>query len=267
MHLQPTMNILLYMKGSGSRPSLVMLLAVCLAFTVRTDFAQGGPPMLTDDPGTPGNRRLEINTALTTDKNKIGYEFEAPLVDINYGIGDRVQLKLELAWLVLREHGAKSKTGLSNTLIGIKWRFLDENRHGISMSTYPQLEFNNPTSSVRRGIVDSGANFLLPVELTRKLGPVEANLELGYRFVQHEKDQLLYGLAFGREISERFELMAEIHGEPNRDFSDDNRLINFGARYKINEHHTFLFSAGRSLRRSESGAPTFIMYAGLQFNY
>ncbi|HEU5237969.1 MAG TPA: hypothetical protein VFU37_12615, partial [Pyrinomonadaceae bacterium] len=83
--------------------------------------------------------------------------------------------------------------------------------------------------------------------------------------VQYRKDQLLYGFAVGREVSKRLELMAEIHGEPNRSWREDDRLINFGLRYKLSNHYTLLFSSGRSLRPAESGAPTFLMYVGLQF--
>jgi hypothetical protein len=53
-------------------------------------FAQGGPPLLTDDPGTPGNRKWEINIANTQFFSPGENEIETPLLDINYGLVSRV---------------------------------------------------------------------------------------------------------------------------------------------------------------------------------
>jgi hypothetical protein len=52
--------------------------------------------MRTDDPGTPGNRTWEINIACTQTFSPIEREIETPLLDINYGLGDRIQLKFEI---------------------------------------------------------------------------------------------------------------------------------------------------------------------------
>ena len=66
--------------------------------------AQGGPPMLTDDPGTPGDGHWEINTAVTTEQRPGERSSEPPLLDLNYGIGDRIQLKYEAAWVRMSQH-------------------------------------------------------------------------------------------------------------------------------------------------------------------
>lgn len=57
-------------------------------------------------------------------------------------------------------------SGLSNSLVGVKWRFLDEDKVGFNMSFYPQVEFNNPTGSVNRGLADQGPNRLVPPEVS-----------------------------------------------------------------------------------------------------
>jgi hypothetical protein len=48
--------------------------------------------MLTEDPATPGPGKWEVNIALTYDGADEGDWYESPLVDINYGIGERLQL-------------------------------------------------------------------------------------------------------------------------------------------------------------------------------
>src|SRR5678815_1751491 len=81
---------------------------------------QGGPPMVTDDPGTPGNGHWEINVAATLESRPEERLFQAPLIDANYGLGDRIQLKVEIPWLV-ENASASTVNGLGNALLGIKY--------------------------------------------------------------------------------------------------------------------------------------------------
>lgn len=59
-------------------------------------WAQGGPPFITDDPATPGAGNWEINVGWTGMHRAAGGEYELPNLDMNYGWGDRLQLKYEL---------------------------------------------------------------------------------------------------------------------------------------------------------------------------
>src|SRR5438034_1233779 len=228
---------------------LLFLVAVCVAALPRRVVAQGGPPLLTDDPETPGNRHWEINVAWTLSQKQNERLFAIPLIDINYGLGQHIQLKAEVPWLVLQERRGGTQSGIGSANFGVKWRFLDKNRHGFAMSTYPQLEIRTSASSVRRGLIEQGGELLLPVEISRELGPVTINGELGYQLVQRDKDELLYGLVVGREVNKRFELLGEIHGTAKRNFADNEPIFNVGGRLRMSKHYTLLFSTGKSLRR------------------
>ena len=171
-----------------------------------------GPPLLTDDPDTPGDKNWEINVAFTLDKLQTESTYETPLIDLNYGVGENIQLKYEVPWLIFQEQGIGTKSGMGNSLVGVKWRFLDEDKSGVNMSVYPQFEFNPPTSSARRGLVDEGTNLLLPVEVSKKFGPVLINGELGDTIRQHGVDEWFYGLIFGYQIQENLTFLSEIHG-------------------------------------------------------
>jgi hypothetical protein len=95
--------------------------------------------MITDDPETPGNRQWEINVAGTLERSSGENLWEFPALDLNYGVGDHIQLKLEGAWLVRQGTDSKTQDGAGNALAGVKWRFLDQERNGVSMSIYPQV--------------------------------------------------------------------------------------------------------------------------------
>lgn len=238
-----------------------------LALMAERAHAQGGPPLITEDPGTPGDGRWEINVAFTVEKLRTETLFEAPLLDVNYGLGERIQLKYEIPWVVLDEEGVSTKGGLGNSEIGVKYRFLDEAQHGVSMSLYPQFSFNNPTSSDERGLVDPGTKLVLPLQIARTVGPIEQSLELGYALIEHEEDEWIYGLAAAWPLAERFELVGEVHGVARRDFEEDVLVFNLGGVLELHENVTLLFSAGRSLRESGTTEPELLGYSGLQLNF
>jgi hypothetical protein len=246
---------------------LLFIFAVCVAAPPRPVVAQAGPPLLTDDPDTPGNGHWEINVAWTLSQNRTSRLFGTPLLDINYGLGQRLQLKAEIPWLILNDQQRGTQAGIGSANLGVKWRFLDHGEHGFKMSIYPQLEIRTSASSVRRGLIEQGGELRLPIEMSRELGPITIDAEVGYQFVQREKDELVYGFAVRREINKRLELLAEIHSTAKRDFSENELILNVGGRFQMSKHYTLLFSSGRSLRGAATGQPTLVAYVGWQFNF
>jgi hypothetical protein len=143
--------------GRWKRLFLLVIVLGCPAA-----FAQGGPPYYTNDPGTPGNHNWEINLGympfLYTDQSIT----HTPDVDINFGLGDRIQLTFENAWLRVQAPSGTPKYGLGQDQLGVKWRFYDNEESGFAISVFPQLSVNNPNSSVARGITPRSASLILP---------------------------------------------------------------------------------------------------------
>ena len=101
--------------------------------------AQGGPPFRTDDPETPGNRHWEINFGFIGDRNPGSGAYQVPDFDINYGLGDRLQLKYELPIAIEETRPQPANRNepatrgqvigdLGESLMGIKWRFYEHHR-------------------------------------------------------------------------------------------------------------------------------------------
>jgi len=259
-----------FLKSSTSLKCGILSRAVRTAFFIAVAslaaVAQGGPPMITDDTGTVPKGHWEINTAFTIERTADGRLLGIPLLEINYGLSKNTQLKVEIPWLKLSTNGQRRLTGLGNTNIGVRWRFRDESEHHrVALSIYPQIAFNNPTSSVRRGLVDKGPEFLMPLQWQTQVGKYGINGDVGYRF-KRRTDEMIYGVVFGRQFKERYELLAEFHGtSPISGFSDSENVYNIGSRVKLNQHMTLLASAGSSVRPHHD--PRFIGYAGIQFTY
>lgn len=233
-------------------------------------IAQGGPPLLTDDPGTPGNRNWEINTSSTQFWSNTERELQIPLLDINYGVGERIQLKYQLPYLFQSDYGAPFKGGIGNSLLGVKWRFYEQSSEtGWHISTYPQLEVNNPDDSDGRQIVDRGPRFLLPVEVTKVFGPVEVNFEGGYWFTKQTRNnqsprERILGLAFGHQFNRRFEALSEFYDDVLLGGGDRSVTFDVGGRYEFRKGLLLLFMAGHGLGRVGGQSVWFIGYFGLQ---
>ena len=223
---------------------------------------QGGPPLLTDDTGTPGDGAWELNVAVTMEKTSREDFWEAPILDLNYGIGDRVQLKFEIPWAVLDEDDAETRSGFGNPLIGVKWRFLDQADHGVSVSTYPQIELNALSSSVRHGLAEEDTGLLLPIEIERDFGYVGVGAEVGFTTGEERDDGWVYGLALGKEMTPAFELVGELHGESGVDLDDSQLVYDVGFRWQLGEGEALLFSIGQGLRDRDD--PDLMAYLGLQ---
>ena len=167
--------------------------------------------MLTDDPGTPGSGAWEINFAYMEQRTDEELLRSFPHVDFNYGLGEHIQLKFETGWLFAEAPlGSDVKSGLDDSLFGVKWRFLDQERSGIDMSVYPQLQVENSTGSVSRGIADPGPNLFLPVEISHDFGKTRLVGEVGYQYFRAQENQWVVGVLGSLEVSDTLELLAEV---------------------------------------------------------
>ncbi len=102
-------------------------------------FSAGGPPMVTDRTGTPGNGNWELNIAYKGEYPDVSSRYEAPSMDLNYGLGDTIQLKAETSCIQLTHEDETKDNGIGNAKIGVKWRFYEEDM--LSFSVYPQYSF------------------------------------------------------------------------------------------------------------------------------
>jgi len=228
-------------------------------------IALAGPPILTDDTGTRGPDKWETNVGFTIDKRQAAGRYEAPAFDLNYGIGEHVQLNYSFSWIVLDQKDVATKSGMGNSEVAVKWRFLDEDKHGAAMSTYPRFIFNNPTGSADRGLVDQGTVFRLPVQLEKKIGIINFIGNIGHDFRQ-TNDTWLYGIAAKYAEVKGLEILAEVFGSADNKFKKTENVFNVGFRSDVSENYTVLASIGRSLNDAPD-QPKLLSYVGLQMRF
>ncbi|MGA2695692.1 MAG: hypothetical protein ABSE92_06505 [Terriglobales bacterium] len=243
--------------------SIVLLFLVFLAAIPA--LAQGGPPYYTNDPGTPGNLNWEINVGYIPYLYSNQSVSHVPDLDINFGLGDRIQLTYENAWLRVQNPNSRAEYGLGQSNPGVKWRFYDAGEDGLQVSVFPQLFLNDPNNAVSRGITPATNTFLLPAEITKKVGPFDVDYELGYQFVHGGPDGWLTGLVIGHDFTSRLEGDVELYNTGIFHTAENQPTIDFGGRYKLRPSVILLGMAGRSFEPAGSNQSYFIGYFGVQF--
>jgi hypothetical protein len=228
--------------------------------------AQGGPPMITDDPGTPGNGKWEINLAVIFEHRPNETALDLPAIDWNYGVGEHIQLTLQGGPVLLKRGGHGAIGGLGGTEAAVKWRFLDEEKSGFDLSMFPRVIFNVTQSSVRRGLAEDGTRFQIPFQAAKKIGRFHVDAEFGPRVSTVGRSEWLYGIVGAVEVAKKTTLMAELQGTSRMSFARDVLTANVGLRHEFTETRILIASFGHELRDPDQPL-TFIGYLGVQLLY
>jgi hypothetical protein len=248
--------------------ALTTLAVMCMTVVVigAASFGEGGPPLIGDDPGTPGNGKFEINVAYPYLQTEHTTTMDLGYVDANYGLGDHIELSYQGGVLLGKSAGQGWHGGYDNSLLGLKWRFLDQETNGVDMSIYPQFGFNTTSSLARIGFANSGVGGFMPVEIAKTFGKLELDGEFGYQYQEHDRDQWAGGPIVGYLLNDRIELLGEARFVFDQDFRSNNLILDAGARVNLVEHVQLLFAAGRGLR-NDGDSPHLYLYAGLGFTF
>jgi hypothetical protein len=223
--------------------------------------------MITDDPGTPGPGKFEINLAIAFERRPSEIAFDAPALDINYGVGENIQLTLQTAPVILKRRGQGAIGGLGATEAALKWRFLDEEKFGVDVSMFPRVIFNIVESSIRRGLSEDGTRVQLPFQVAKKFGKIALDFEWGTLASTVGRSEWLYGVVSGVELTKSTLVMAELHGTSRISFDRDVLAVNFGIRQKLTERCIWIASLGHQVRVPDEDELAFIGYCGVQLLY
>jgi len=243
-----------------------LAIAAIALYITRAAFAQGGPPMITDDPGTPGNGKWENNFAIAFEHRPGETAYDVPAIDLNYGVGEHIQLTLQTAPVLLKRSGHGLIGGVGGTEAAVKWRFLDEATSGFDMSMFPRVIFNIEQSSVRRGLAEDGTRFQIPFQTAKTFGRLHTDAEFGPLAGTIGRSEWLYGIVCGFDVAKPTMLMAEVHGTSRMNFTRDVLTLNFGLRHEFTQTYILILSMGHEIRSPDK--PTALIgYFGMQFVY
>lgn len=247
---------------TGREPTVSRYRNGMVAAMVATMFA-ASPAWAVEDTDTPGNGNWEINLEANGARSASGWKVEAPAVDVNYGWGDRVQLMAGMPWVSVRETGRDAKSGLGAGTVGAKWRFVDQEKQGIAVSTFPQYSWNLVASSLQRGIVGETRQLLVPVQFGGEYGEYGIYGELARNFVESGLHETLAGLKITHSCSARATCRIEL--QRSKSAAGSQTLVFLGAKLRLTDSVLLKIGAGRDIGPDTPDRRSLILRFGLQF--
>jgi Putative MetA-pathway of phenol degradation len=233
---------------------------IAIGLLLATRSIQAGPPFVTDDPEPPPSGGWEINVPFILERTPGKTEMDAPLFDFNYGLPD-VQLKLEIPVRVVHENSDGTSAGPGDLLLGVKWRFLNNERSQVQVGIYPQLLL--PTGDHARGLGEGQPAFVLPLvaQESWEKWTLYGNIGFWWQTAAETRNYVYAGAVLERKINERLELGVELFGNSPKERSGRSDVaFNIGGTWKLSKHLNLLFSGGRDI----VGDTHAMAYIGLQ---
>jgi hypothetical protein len=235
----------------------------CKAEDAGLETTPGSPPLDVDDPGTPGCNAWEINIVTSGEFGKT-QSWETPLFDINYGIGDNVQLKFEVPYGFSKTDGV-SDSGVGLAEIGVKYRFYDSEAAGLDIAVYPQVEFAIPGTAIADTDEGNGMLTKLPVLVSKRLvetskGDVMLTANAGYNrpSTSMTEPYLSASLGIGFPLMKKVAMMVE--GSTEQAFTKNMEDVrehyfkaNLGLFGPITDHVLWFGSVGQTFASSDEG--------------
>lgn len=147
---------------------LLFALAIALA---AASGAHAAHPLITEDTGTIGEGRWQLEL-FGEEGEALGTHARLDQHDavLSHGLGDSLDLQLGVAWV------RKQASGMADTTLDLKWRFLETGR--LSLSVKPGISL--PTGNEGKGLGAGRVGWKSLLILTWEDGPVAFHAHAGY---------------------------------------------------------------------------------------
>jgi hypothetical protein len=218
--------------------------------------ANAGPPFRTDDPEPVEYQHYEFYTLSTGTHIRSDTSGLAPAFEYNYGIFPNAHIHVIVPALTFDSpHGMKTQFGYGDTELGLKYRFIEEDKNGWrpQVGIFPITML--PTGAQSRGLGAGHVSQFLPVWVQKSFGDWTTYGGGGY-WINHgdgsdDKDYWFLGWLLQRKVTDKLTLGGEIfHQTATKIGGKDSTAFNVGGFYDIDEHNHILFSAGRAIQNA-----------------
>lgn len=223
-------------------------LYVLLMILMVTNAAFAAHPLITDDTGTQGKRKfqIEVNSEFIRDKEKengvttriSGGEVATIL---SYGITENIDavVGLPYQWFKVKENGdvITKEDGISDMSLELKWRFFEKD--SLSFALKPGITL--PTGDEDKGLGTGKVTYSLFFITTKEVEPWAFHLNLGYvrneNKIDERKDIWHASLASELEVIKDLKVVANIGVErnPERGSNTHPAFILGGLIYSLTE--------------------------------
>ncbi len=228
--------------------------------------AIAGPPYLADDPVPTDTDHFEIYAFVSGEhSNSIGdpdLDADAGL-DLNYGAFKGVQLTATLPVSFSHDRLSGWRSGTGDLELGIKYRFLNDEKNSISAAIFPRLIV--PTSSLQR---EEKARLLLPLWIEKDWsGGVSLFGGGGYELNRGRgnRDFFQAAVALSKDLSKTMSVGGEIAWQQPESVGGTNQIrAGLGSVLKLGDHYALLLSGGPTWAEHRTG---YHFYAALGLDF
>lgn len=221
------------------------------------------PVAATEDTDTPGAGKWEINLGVSATRSGGAWEYGLPDADLNYGLGDSMQLLLGGTRTSLHEPGMAARSGAGRATAGLKWRLVDQEQGGFALALFPRYSWNPSASAERRGIVEPGTSLVLPLLLGVRQGDTGYYGEFGRTFDSGGANAWLHGIKVLHRCRDNVECRIELQHEIVS-ATGHQTTVSAGFKWALNDTYVFVAGIGRDVGRDRDGARGIILNLGLQ---
>ena len=237
---------------------ILRLLIASLAACALADPAAAGPPYVTDDPVPTELGHWEIYSFFdgAIDRGEVA---GATGFDLNYGPVPGVQLTATLPLAVTTD--PRLKVGIGDLEAGIKYRFFEDQRSGISIAVFPRVIL--PSSGSGK------TSILLPVWAGINRGNWSLFVGGGYhlRYGRDNKNSAFEAVALTHQIGKQLSLGAEVAHEGADVLGGHGQtVIGAGAVIGLNRTFSLLLSGGPIVEDGSKHVSA-RLYAALSLNF
>jgi hypothetical protein len=239
--------------------------------------AWGAHPLITDDAGTQGKGKfqVDVNGQYDADKETVnGVSTESTGVQIattlSYGVIENADLVLSLPyqWGKVKEDGVTvyDEKGVSDMTFEVKWRFFEKD--GLSLALKPGVKI--PTGNDEKGLGAGRTGYHAFFIGSKEAAPWAFHVNLGYigneNKADEEKDIWHASLAATCEVVKNLKLVGNIGIERNRDKKADRdpAFLLGGVIYSVTERFDVDFGVKYGLNAAETD---WALMAGTAFRF
>jgi hypothetical protein len=243
-------------RGLGGKLPCTTLVAILAG-----SLAVAGPPLITNDTDTPGDRHWEINIAAVGADIGDEQELAAPDFDINYGVGERIQLSTHLSWNHRRDTNTGWLSAIGTVELAVRWRFLDADRYGFAMAIQPHWESRGLGDAVRKALAPAGDEWVLPLQVTKAIGATTLGLEIARHWADQAPDAWQVGVYGKHACGETWLCLAEVNATRTNGATES--IVNFGVQHDLGEQLVLMAALGKQVGGDAPRASP-LLYLGLQ---
>ncbi len=222
-------------------------------------------PLITDDTGTQGTGKFQLEVNLEYSKNCRDSETGLNAA-FSAGIRENMDIVIGSPYQFLStkvDGSTLTDDGIADIPIELKWRFYEKD--GLSFAIKPGIIL--PTGDERKGLGDGKASYSLFFITTKEIEPVTLHLNLGYIKNRRElRDIWHYSLAGEYRLTKPLRIVANIGGEtnPDRESNVHPLFLVGGAVYSITEKFDIDFGIKAGLNRAEAD---YAVLSGITFRF